>query len=75
MKNEFHRPPTYEEICQAVQELVKQGLVVDSGRKRWSERTGQYEILWVSTPKGRDKQTSPLASPSSGRRIAILETN
>lgn len=55
MKCEFNRPVTYEETCRAIQELVEEGLLVDSGRKRWSERTGQYEIVWMLSPSGRNK--------------------
>jgi hypothetical protein len=55
MKSKFNRPVTYEETCRAIQTLVEDGLVVDSGRKKWSERTGQYEIVWVLSPSGRNK--------------------
>jgi hypothetical protein len=30
------------------QDLVEQGKVVDSGQRRWSSRTGRYEILWIA---------------------------
>jgi hypothetical protein len=30
MKSEFNQTPTYKEICQAIQKLVEEGLVVDS---------------------------------------------
>ena len=43
----------YEEIQQAIQDLVHEGLVVDSGRRRWSERTGRYEIVWVTSEFAR----------------------
>jgi hypothetical protein len=33
------------EIKAAIQDLVEGGLVFDTGRKRWSERTGCYEIV------------------------------
>jgi hypothetical protein len=33
----------------AIQDLVRMGLVVDSGQRRWSERTKRYEIVWTST--------------------------
>ena len=55
MKREFNRPVTHEEICRAIQELVEEGVLVDSGRKRWSERTGQYKIVWMLNPSGRNK--------------------
>jgi hypothetical protein len=36
-----------------VQELVRKGLVVDSGQRRWSQRTGRYEIVWESKIAGK----------------------
>ena len=47
-------PPTLiSEIEAAIQQLVEKGLVVDSGRRRWSARTGHYEIVWTLTEAGR----------------------
>jgi hypothetical protein len=40
-------------IEEAIQELVRMGLVVDSGQKRWSQRTGRYEIVWESKIAGK----------------------
>jgi predicted Zn-dependent protease len=40
-------------IEEAIQDLVRMGLVVDSGQKRWSPRTGRYEIVWESTVFGK----------------------
>jgi hypothetical protein len=37
------------EINLAIQRLVEKGLVFDTGRKRWSERTCRYETIWAST--------------------------
>jgi hypothetical protein len=37
----------------AIQELVRKGLAVDSGQRRWSQRTGRYEIVWESTVFGK----------------------
>jgi hypothetical protein len=34
-------------IEQAFQSLAREGLIVDSGRREWSELTGRYEIVWV----------------------------
>jgi hypothetical protein len=41
------KPEELNEIRAAVQELVRKGLVVDSGERRWSERTKRYEIVWA----------------------------
>jgi hypothetical protein len=41
------------EIRAAIQDLVRKGLVVDSGQGRWSQRTGRYEIVWESAVFGK----------------------
>jgi hypothetical protein len=37
-----------EAIEQAIQDLAREGLIVDTGRRRWSARTGRYEIVWAA---------------------------
>jgi hypothetical protein len=37
----------------AIQDLVRKGLVVDSGQRRWSKRTGRYETVWESAIFGK----------------------
>ena len=37
----------------AIQHLVREGWLVDSGQRRWSKRTGRYETVWESTVFGR----------------------
>jgi hypothetical protein len=46
------KPEELSEIRAAVQELVRKGLVVDSGERRWSERTRRYEIVWALAGAG-----------------------
>ena len=40
-------------IEEAIQDLVRKGLLIDSGRKKWPQRTGRYEIVWESKLVGR----------------------
>ena len=40
-----------EAIQEVIQEAVRRGLLVDTGQRRWSERTGRYEIVWKRTAK------------------------
>jgi hypothetical protein len=40
------------DILRARRELVEMGLVVDSGRRKLSKRTGRYEIVWQATTTG-----------------------
>lgn len=47
----------YDAVEQAIQDLAREGLIVDSGRRRWSERNGRYEIVWVASEfADRDRQ-------------------
>ena len=44
-------------VEQALQDLARMGLIVDSGRRRWSERTRSYQIVWVAREfADRDQQ-------------------
>jgi hypothetical protein len=38
---------------EATQHFVRKGWLIDSGQRRWSERTGRYEIVWESTVFGK----------------------
>jgi hypothetical protein len=38
-------------IDQALQELAREGRIVDSGRRAWNELIGRYEIVWVAARK------------------------
>ena len=40
-------------IDETIQDLVRKGLVVDSGQRTWSERTRRYEIVWESMVFGK----------------------
>jgi hypothetical protein len=39
-------------IEEAIQHFVRKGWIVDSGQRRWSQRTGRYEIVWESKYAG-----------------------
>jgi len=74
MKNDLDQILTYEDIRRAIQDLVEEGLVVDSGRKKWNKRTGQYEILWTASPKGRAEINQLLRLPQeSGYSRSIIQ--
>jgi hypothetical protein len=40
-------------IEEAIQHFVSKGWIVDSGQRRWSQRTGRYEIVWESKIAGK----------------------
>jgi hypothetical protein len=40
----------YEAIEQALQKLAREGLIVDTGRRRWSKRNRSYQIVWAKAP-------------------------
>jgi hypothetical protein len=37
-----------DEIREAIEKLASDGLIVDTGRRRFSPRTGRYEIVWTA---------------------------
>ena len=39
----------HDAIEEAIRDLARQGLIVDTGHRRWSERTGRYEIVWAAS--------------------------
>ena len=45
---------SYEEECklieEACQELAAEGLIYDTGERRWSERTRSHQIVWAAVP-------------------------
>ena len=40
-------------IEEAIQHFVRKGWLVDSGQRRWSQRTRGYEIVWEFTVFGK----------------------
>jgi hypothetical protein len=43
-------------IQEAIYELAAEGLIYDTGRRRWSERTQSYHIVWAAVP-GKQTQS------------------
>jgi hypothetical protein len=47
--------PTEAEKYAAIEEsfrwLAAKGLIYDTGRRRWSERTQSYQIVWAAVPE------------------------
>jgi hypothetical protein len=37
-----------EAIEEAIQDLAREGLIIDTGERRWSERTRSYQIVWTA---------------------------
>ena len=62
---------TLDEVEEAIQDLVRKGLVVDSGLRRWCEETGRYEIVWKLAEcadeeqmKAHDDKVIPFMGPT-----------
>jgi hypothetical protein len=57
MSKKLNAPPQYrysiEEISAACISLAQEGLIVDTGRRTRSERTGRYNIVWVAADCGK----------------------
>ncbi len=66
-------PTDPAEIRRSIDEaiLVRKGLVVDSGQRRWSKRTGRYETVWESFQSARpaDIKISRLPIPSTAATV------
>ena len=43
-----------EVIREIVEELAREGLIADSGRRRWSKRTQRYAVVWISDRVARE---------------------
>jgi hypothetical protein len=43
---------SYQRIKETLEELAREGLLVDSGRKRRSKLSGRYETVWTLSPEG-----------------------
>ena len=41
-------PKILDEIHETIEKLASDGLIVDTGRRRFSPRTGRYEIVWAA---------------------------
>jgi len=50
--NPMPMPVSEEDVKEARESLTRAGLIVDSGRRRFSERTGRWEIVWVVADPG-----------------------
>jgi hypothetical protein len=68
MKCDFNQIVTYEDICRAIQSVAEDGSIVDSGRKKWSSRSGQYEILWTLSPVAKEWATESITPPLPRQR-------
>ncbi len=45
----------HEAIQEAIDDLAADGLIVDTGERRYSPRTGRYEIVWAAVPDRKNK--------------------
>ena len=46
----------YDAIEDVIQDAARKAWIVDSGRRRWSERTRRYEIVRTSLTYDRNKR-------------------
>jgi hypothetical protein len=40
----------HEEVMEALRRLAAKGLIYDTGRRKWSERTRSYQVVWAAVP-------------------------
>jgi hypothetical protein len=49
-QSSFNEKEKHEATEQTLQKLARDGLIVDTGRRRWSKRTRSYQIVWTKAP-------------------------
>ena len=49
-QSSFNEKEKQEATEQTLQKLARDGLIVDTGRRRWSKRTRSYQIVWAKAP-------------------------
>ncbi len=49
--SELSETELHEAVQVAIAELAAEGHIVDSGRRRWSRRSKQFEIVWMMAPE------------------------
>jgi hypothetical protein len=49
-QSSFNEKEKHEATEQTLQKLARDGLIVDTGRRRWSKRTRSYQIVWAKAP-------------------------
>jgi hypothetical protein len=45
----------YEMIEEAIRRLAAQGLIFDTGKRRWSARTQTYQVVWAAVPPKHER--------------------
>jgi hypothetical protein len=40
----------HEEVMEALRRLAAEGRIYDTGRRKWSERTQSYQVVWAAVP-------------------------
>ena len=56
-------------IEQTLQKLARDGLIVDTGRRRWSKRTRSYQIVWAKAPGAK---FAPLTTREQNRPMTMF---
>ena len=61
-------PASLEEMFEKrFQELVAEGLVYDTGKRRWSEHTQRHHVVWAATAKAEALIKARKSPPSAQR--------
>jgi hypothetical protein len=50
MKKSRSDEEMHQMINEALERAAEQGLIYDTGQRRWSERTQSYQIVWAAIP-------------------------
>ncbi len=70
-------PTQRSEIEDGIQDLVKMGLLVDSGRRRWSPVSGRYQAVWIHHKFAKrpttDEKVMVAKRPTTGKKVVIAK--
>jgi hypothetical protein len=69
---------------QLLESAARWGLIRDTGKRKWSERTRSYQIIWEAVPgklpsdwdawrKSQDKRNSPVVAFTRGLAHALTQ--
>ena len=76
-QSSFNEKEKHEATEQTLQKLAREGLIVDTGRRRWSKRTRSYQIVWAKAPGAKfapsqqQRRTRPMTT-FINKLIALL---
>ena len=45
----------HEQVMEALRRMAAEGRIYDTGRRKWSERTRSYQVVWAAVPPKQEQ--------------------